>query len=73
MEVKSCSQCTNTQSVCTTAGFMFGMIIGSVLHTTDSWWSIIGSVVLATVVFHVAYIRNVNIFHLFKQVIKKGS
>ena len=65
--------CTPQNPVCMTIGFMFGMIIGSLIHADHSIVSMISSVTLATVVFHFTFVRNVNFLGLFQKVIKKGS
>jgi hypothetical protein len=66
-------KCNTRHPICMTAGFMFGMILGALLHTTGSRLNIVLSVLLATVVFHLTYARNFNISHMIGQFFKKGS
>ncbi len=65
--------CTPQNPVCMTIGFMFGMIIGSLIHADHSVMSMITSVTLSTAVFHFSFVRNINFLGLFQKVIKKGS
>ena len=65
--------CTPQNPICMTIGFMFGMIIGSLIHADHSVVSIITSVTLSTAVFHFTFVRNINFLGLFQKVIKKGS
>jgi len=65
--------CAPQNPVCMTIGFMFGMIIGSLIHADHSIVSMISSVTLATAVFHFTFVRNINFLGLFQKVIKKGS
>ena len=65
--------CTPQHPVCMTIGFMFGMIIGSLIHADHSIVTTLMSVGLATGVFHFTFARNINFTGLFQKVIKKGS
>lgn len=65
--------CNTKNPICMTTGFMFGMIIGSLLHTSGSWLQVGVSVLAATVVFHFSYVRNFSMMGSIKQVFKKGS
>jgi alpha/beta superfamily hydrolase len=65
--------CQAHNPVCMTIGFMFGMIVGSLIHTEHSVLNVVLSVSLATTVFHFTFVRNVNFLDLFSKVIKKGS
>jgi hypothetical protein len=65
--------CTPQHPICMTIGFMFGMIIGSLIHADHSIVTTLTSVGLATGVFHFTFVRNINLIGLFKKVIKKGS
>lgn len=65
--------CVPQRPICMTIGFMFGMIVGSLLHTEYSLFSVGLSVMLGTVVFHYTFAKNFSILTLLKKVIKKGS
>ena len=65
--------CTPQNPICMTIGFMFGMIVGSLIHTEQSLWVAALSVILYTTVFHFTFVRNINFLELFSKVIKKGS
>lgn len=65
--------CNTKRPICMTAGFMFGMIIGScITHINASWLGTGLAVTVATVVFHFTYVRNFNIKQVVSKVIKKG-
>ena len=66
-------ECKAHNPICRTIGFMFGMIVGSLIHTEHSVLSVVTSVTMATTVFHFTFVRNVNFLDLFSKVIKKGS
>lgn len=64
--------CQPQNPLCMTIGFMFGMIVGSLIHNENSLVSVVVSVGLATVVFHYTFVKNIS----FSQLIgffKKGS
>jgi hypothetical protein len=65
--------CAPQNPVCMTIGFMFGMIVGSLIHADHSIITMITSVTLSTAVFHFTFVRNINFLGLFQKVIKKGS
>jgi len=65
--------CEAHNPVCMTIGFMFGMIVGSLIHTEQSILVSALSIGLATAVFHFTFVRNINFLELFLKVIKKGS
>ena len=65
--------CEAHNPVCMTIGFMFGMIVGALIHTEQSLWVAALSVILSTTVFHFTFVRNINFLELFLKVIKKGS
>lgn len=65
--------CQPHNPICMTIGFMFGTIVGSIIHTEHSLLSVILSVTAATAVFHLTFVRNVNFVGLLSKVIKKGS
>lgn len=65
--------CGVYSTVCTTLTFMFGIIIGALIHTDNSLLNVVTSIVLATTVFHFTIIKNYNINTLVTKVIKKGS
>ena len=65
--------CAPQNPICMTIGFMFGMIIGSLIHADHSVMSMITSVTLSTAVFHFTFVRNINFLGLLQKVIKKGS
>ena len=65
--------CQPHNPICMTIGFMFGMIVGSLIHTEHSVLSVLTSVTMATAVFHFTFVRNINFTELFSKVIKKGS
>jgi threonine/homoserine/homoserine lactone efflux protein len=56
---------------CITMTFMFGIIVGALIHTDNSLWNVITSIGLATIVFHFTMLRNFGVDKLLK-VIKKG-
>jgi hypothetical protein len=64
--------CQPQNPICMTIGFMFGMIVGSLIHAEHSILSIVTSILLGTVVFHYTFVRNINLSGLLK-VIKRGS
>jgi hypothetical protein len=53
-------------------GFMFGVIVGSLIHTESSLANVAVSVVIATVVFHYTFVKNIN-FSKLLGFFKKGS
>jgi hypothetical protein len=59
-------------NVCITMTFMFGVIIGALIHTDNSLWNVLASIGLATVVFHFTIIKNFNFIKL-RNTTKKGS
>lgn len=64
--------CQPQNPVCMTIGFMFGVIVGSLIHNENSALSVGISVVIATVVFHYTFVKNLS----FSQLVgffKKGS
>ena len=65
--------CEPRNPICMTIGFMFGIIVGSLIHTEHSMLSVVTSVLMATTVFHFTFARNINFTELFSKVIKKGS
>jgi hypothetical protein len=65
--------CQPHNPICMTIGFMFGMIVGSLIHTEHSVLNVVLSVSLATTVFHFTFVRNINFTELLSKVIKKGS
>ena len=65
--------CQPQNPVCMTIGFMFGMIVGSLIHAEHSMWSMVSSIALATAVVHFTFVRNINFNELLLKVIKKGS
>jgi alpha/beta superfamily hydrolase len=66
-------ECQAHNPICMTIGFMFGMIVGALIHTEHSTLSVVTSVTMATAVFHFTFVRNINFTKLFSKVIKKGS
>jgi hypothetical protein len=67
------ANCDTKNPICTTIGFMFGMILGSLLQVNGSLLHIVLSILVATLVFHWSYVRNFNIKQVISTVIKKGS
>ena len=65
--------CEPRNPICMTIGFMFGIIVGSLIHTEHSMLSVITSVIMATAVFHFTFARSINFTEVFSKVIKKGS
>lgn len=65
--------CSPQNPVCMTIGFMFGMIVGALIHTDHSPLSVATSVTMATAVFHFTFVRNINFTGVFAKVTKKGS
>ena len=65
--------CEPRNPICMTIGFMFGIIVGSLIHTEHSMLSVVTSVIMATAVFHFTFAKNINFTELFSKVIKKGS
>ena len=65
--------CTSHHPIYMTVGFMFGMIVGSLIHAEHSLIGIGVSVILATVVFHYTFVKNFSVTGLLQKVIKKGS
>jgi len=51
---------------CTTMTFMFGVIVGALIHTENSILNVVVSIALATVVFHFTAFKDFKF-------IKKGS
>jgi hypothetical protein len=47
-------------NACITLTFMFGIIIGALIHTENSLWNVLTSISLATIVFHFTIIKNFN-------------
>lgn len=66
-------QCSTYRPSCISFTFMCGMGVGTVIHSHSSMVQTLASVVLATVVFHFAFSRNINLKGLLKKVITKGS
>lgn len=58
--------------ICMTLGFMFGMIVGLLIHTERSLWELFMSVTFAALVFHVTFTTSLR-KHKVARVIKKGS
>jgi hypothetical protein len=73
MMVDRRSSCNTKRPFCMTAGFMFGIIIGLLLNTNGSWLQGSLTVLVASSVFHLTYVRNFNFSQLVSKVIKKGS
>ena len=67
------ANCDTNNPVCTTFGFMFGMMLGWLLQGNGSLLNIVLSILVATLVFHWSYVRNFNIKQVMSKVIKKGS
>jgi len=51
---------------CTTLTFMFGVVVGALIHTENSILNVVSSIALATVVFHFITVKDFKF-------IKKGS
>lgn len=59
-------------NACITLTFMFGVIIGALIHTENSLWNVLTSIGLATMVFHFTIIKNFS-FATLRKITKKGS
>jgi hypothetical protein len=62
----------NKRPMCMTASFMFGMVLGAILYTNGSWIHTGLSILVASAVFHLTYVRDFSIRDIVGKVIKKG-
>ena len=59
-------ECQAHNPICMTIGFMFGMIVGALIHTEHSTLSVVTSVTMATAVFHL-HLYGISILQSYFQ------